>query len=192
MRQEIIKELIELRKEYGFDESYVAEFLGISKDEYVNFEACKCSPEDDYFIISGLARLYSTTLESIFDTVKGNKLLTDILGEYTDFTENMKAEFSKVISNAKSIGIKEFSDLKKQKKCFKFSYITKNGKAESAVLTDYDKTPGHYFVISDSGVHIAEFKISGGETYFEINGRIYPEKLGQIKAFAKIYARLMV
>ena len=190
MRKETIQVMVELRKEHGFTTGYVAEFLGISENEYQMFEECKGAPEDDYFIISGLSYLYGKSMDNIFKAARGNVFLSDTLGDYAGFTSGMQDYFKEILSGLEVVDNAAFLTLKEQKNAVKFSYVAENGRIEYIVLTEYDKSAGYYFLILNGKVQIAKFIVYDGEICFEANGRMYPEKLNTLKVIAKIYAKL--
>lgn len=188
MRYDIARAAKKLREDCGYTLFHVAKQLGMSEKEYLDFEECRSSPEDDYYIISGLAIMYGVSWENFFRIVRGESIIEDIIGEFIGFTPELQAEFISIIEHLGYIDEKEFKKLEKEKGGFKFAYIDYEGVRRYAALCESDEMAGAYLVILGEQVYISRLGIYDNEKCFKIEDRMYPLSANAVKVFGKIYS----
>ncbi len=188
MRYDIAQTAKKLREDNGYTPLNVANHLGISEKEYLDFEECRSSPEDDYYIISGLAFMYGVTWENFFRIVRGESIIEDIIGEFAGFSPELQAEFISIIEQLGYVSKKEFEKLERERGGFKFAYIDYDGVKRYAALCKNDEKAGAYLVILGNEVYIARLAIYDNAKCFKIKDRMYPLNVSTIKVFGKIYS----
>ena len=188
MRYEVARTAKKLREDAGVSTLDMAKQLGLSEKEYIDFEECRSSPEDDYYIISAIAFTHGMTCENFFRTVKGEDVIIPVMGEVFGITAGFQKKLISLIERLGYIGKEEFEWLEKEKGGFKFSYLDYDGVLQYAALYRSDEMHGDYLVVLNDEAHIAKIGIYDGEKCFKIKDRMYPIHASSLAVFGKIYS----